>query len=157
FIQTDAARLRQVLINLLNNAVKFTEQGSVTLRVNAIPANDAGAGLLTFEIEDTGEGIVAGDQAGIFDACVQTSAAKRHQGAGRGLTISRQIIELMGGTIHVESKPGQGSRFRTEIKVKRAQESGRDLGSDFERVTALSDGQPEYRILIVEDQQENWM
>src|SRR5262249_47910992 len=68
FIRTDAARLRQVLINFLNNAVKFTGQGSVTLRVNASPANDAREVLLTFDIEDTGEGIATGDQAAIFDA-----------------------------------------------------------------------------------------
>src|SRR5262249_36938544 len=142
YIRTDAARLRQVLINLLNNAVKFTEQGSVTLRVNAIAANDAGEVLLTFDIEDTGEGVAAGDQAVIFDAFVQTSTARRHEGAGLGLTISRQIVGLMGGTIQVESTPGQGSRFRMEITVERAQASDVDRGPDFERVTALAEGQP---------------
>jgi signal transduction histidine kinase/CheY-like chemotaxis protein len=157
FIRTDAARLRQVLINLLNNAVKFTNRGSITLRVNAMPANDTGEVLLTFQIEDTGEGIAAGDQAAIFDAFVQTSAAKRHDGAGLGLTISRQIIELMGGTIQVESTPGQGSRFRVEIKAERAPEPEINRGLDLEHVIALAAGQPEYRVLIVEDQQENWM
>jgi signal transduction histidine kinase/CheY-like chemotaxis protein len=157
FVRTDPWRLRQVLINLLNNAVKFTDRGSVTLRMKATPAIDSGEVLLTFEVEDTGEGIAAGDQAAIFDAFVQASAAKRHEGAGLGLTISRQIIELMGGTIHVESVHGQGSCFRTEIKVERAQESEVRQGPNLERVTALAEGQPEYRILIVEDQQENWM
>ena len=157
FVRTDPSRLRQVLINLLNNAVKFTDRGSVTLRMKATPAIDTGEVLLTFEVEDTGEGIAAGDQAAIFDAFVQASAAKRHEGAGLGLTISRQIIELMGGTIQVESVHGQGSRFRTEIKVERAQESEVKRGPNLERVTALAEGQPEYRILIVEDQQENWM
>lgn len=157
FVRTDPWRLRQVLINLLNNAVKFTDRGSVTLRMKATPAIDTGEVLLTFEVEDTGEGIAAGDQAAIFDAFVQASAAKRHEGAGLGLTISRQIIELMGGTIHVESVHGQGSCFRTEIKVERAQESEVRQGPNLERVTALAEGQPEYRILIVEDQQENWM
>jgi CheY-like chemotaxis protein len=125
--------------------------------MKATPASDTGEVLLTFEIEDTGEGIAASDQAAIFDAFVQTGAAKRQEGAGLGLTISRQIIELMGGTIHVESAPGQGSRFRTEIKVERAQESEVNRGAGLERVTALAEGQPEYRILIVEDQEENWM
>jgi len=157
FVRTDPSRLRQVLINLLNNAVKFTDRGSVTLRMKATPANDTGEVLLTFEIEDTGEGIAAGDQAVIFDAFVQTSAAKCHEGAGLGLTISRQIIKLMGGTIQVESALGHGSRFRMEIKVERAQGSEVNRGADLERVTALAEGQPEYRILIVEDQQENWM
>jgi signal transduction histidine kinase/DNA-binding response OmpR family regulator len=157
FVRTDPSRLRQVLINLLNNAVKFTDRGSVTLRMKATPAIDTGEVLLTFEVEDTGEGIAARDQAAIFDAFVQASAAKRHEGAGLGLTISREIIELMGGTIQVESVHGQGSRFRTEIKVELAQESEVKRGSNLERVTALAEGQPEYRILIVEDQRENWM
>jgi len=151
FVRTDPWRLRQVLINLLNNAVKFTNLGSVTLRMKATPAVDTGEVLLTFEVEDTGEGIAAGDQAAIFDAFVQASAAKRHEGAGLGLTISRQIIELMGGTIHVEGVHGQGSCFRTEIKVERAQESEVKPVPNLERVTALAEGQPEYRILIVED------
>ncbi len=157
FVRIDPSRLRQVLINLLNNAVKFTDRGSVTLRMKASPAIDTGEVLLTFEVEDTGEGIAAGDQAAIFEAFVQAGTAKRHEGAGLGLTISRQIIELMGGTIQVESVHGQGSCFRTEIRVERAQESEVRRGPNLERVTSLAAGQPEYRILIVEDQQENWM
>ena len=157
FVRTDQSRLRQVLINLLNNAVKFTDQGSVILRLKATPEIDTAAVLLKFEIEDTGIGIAPADQAVIFDAFIQTSAAKRQEGTGLGLTISRQLIELMGGTIQVESVPGHGSCFRTEIKVERAQESEVNRGADFERVTALAEGQSEYRILIVEDQRENWM
>jgi len=157
FVRTDPSRLRQVLINLSNNAVKFTDEGSVTLRVKANPAIDTGEVLLTFEVEDTGEGISAGDQAAIFDAFVQASSAKRHEGAGLGLTISRQIIELMGGTIQVKSTRGQGSCFRIEIKVERSQESEVSRSPNLEGVIALAEGQPEYRVLIVEDQQENWM
>jgi signal transduction histidine kinase/DNA-binding response OmpR family regulator len=157
FVRTDPSRLRQVLLNLLNNAVKFTDRGSVILRMKATPSIDTGEVLLTFEIEDTGEGIAAGDQAAIFDAFVQASAANRHEGAGLGLTISRQIVELMGGTIQLESVPGQGSRFRAEIKVERAQESEVKRATTLKHVTTLVEGQPEYRILIVEDQKENWM
>jgi signal transduction histidine kinase/DNA-binding response OmpR family regulator len=157
FVRIDAARLRQVLINLLSNAVKFTEHGSVSLRVNAVPAAESGEVLLTFEIEDTGEGIAAGDLPAIFDAFVQPNTAKRHEGVGLGLTISRRIMELMGGTIQVESTPGQGSRFWTQITVERAQASELHQGPDLDGVTALAEGQPECRVLIVEDQQENWM
>jgi signal transduction histidine kinase/DNA-binding response OmpR family regulator len=156
FIRTDPARLRQVLINLLDNAVKFTDHGSVTLRVKASPAPDGRALALTFEVEDTGEGIPAGDEASIFDAFVQAGAAKRQEGTGLGLTISRQIIGLMGGTIRVESTPGRGSRFVTEIVVAQARESEIKRDEHFGRVATLAEGQPEYRILIVEDQQENW-
>jgi signal transduction histidine kinase/CheY-like chemotaxis protein len=156
-VRTDPSRLRQVLINLLNNAIKFTDQGSVTLRMKAVPAIDPGEVLLTFEVEDTGEGIAAGDQAAIFDAFFQASWAKRHEGAGLGLTISRQIVELMGGTIQVESTRGQGSRFRIAIKVERAHESEVRPSPNLGGMIALAEGQPDYRILIVEDQQENWM
>jgi signal transduction histidine kinase/DNA-binding response OmpR family regulator len=157
FIRTDPARLRQVLLNLLNNAVKYTETGSVTLRMAAAPANDPGEVLLAFEVEDTGAGIAATDQAVIFDAFVQAGAEKRSEGAGLGLTISRQIVELMGGSIQVESTPGQGSRFRFEIPVARAEEAEVSETTAAERAFTLADGQPEYRVLVVEDQQENWM
>ena len=157
FVRTDAARLRQVLLNLLGNAVKFTEKGSVTLRTTATPANGPGEVRLLFEVEDTGEGIKPGDQAVIFDLFVQKAAARNAEGAGLGLTISRQIIELMGGTIHVDSTPGHGSRFRMEIPVQRAEASEVSTAPNRGNVLALARGQPEYRILIVEDQQENWM
>jgi signal transduction histidine kinase/DNA-binding response OmpR family regulator len=157
FVRTDPPRLRQVLINLLGNAVKFTDRGSVTFRMKAAPAIESGEVILTFEVEDTGEGITSADQALIFDPFVQTSPEKRQEGTGLGLAISRQIIELMGGTIGVESTRGQGSCFRVEIKVERARESEINRGPNLDRVTALAEGQPEYRILIVEDQHENWM
>ena len=157
FIRTDAARLRQVLINLLQNAVKFTEHGSITLRVKANPANDAGEVVLTFEVEDTGQGIPAENQASIFDAFVQSGATRRQEGTGLGLTISRQIIELMGGTIDVASTPGRGARFRVTICVERTLTSDANRRTEFLRVNGLAEGQPEYRVLIVEDQEENWM
>jgi signal transduction histidine kinase/CheY-like chemotaxis protein len=157
FVRTDPSRLRQVLINLLHNAVKFTDQGAVILRMKATPAIDTAEVVLTFEIEDTGVGIAPSDQAVIFDAFVQTGAAKQQEGTGLGLTISRRIIELMGGTIQVETTLGHGSCFRAEIKVERAQESEVNRGADFEHVAVLAEGQTEYRVLIVEDQQENWM
>jgi signal transduction histidine kinase/CheY-like chemotaxis protein len=157
FIRTDSARLRQVLINLLNNAVKFTEKGFVALRVTATSAIGSGEVRLVFEAEDTGAGIAASDQAVVFDAFVQAGAAKHHEGAGLGLTISRQIVELMGGSIRVESTPGEGSLFRVEIPAARAEEREIGQGSALNRDIRLAQGQPEYRILIVDDQRENWM
>jgi signal transduction histidine kinase/CheY-like chemotaxis protein len=156
-VRTDPSRLRQVLLNLLNNAVKFTDQGAVTLRVTAAPGVDLREVPVKFEVEDTGEGIASDDQASIFDAFVQGNSERRHEGTGLGLTISRQIIELMGGTIQVESVRGQGSRFRVEIKLERVPESELKRGPNLDHVTGVAEGQPEYRILIVEDQQENWM
>jgi signal transduction histidine kinase/DNA-binding response OmpR family regulator len=155
FIRADAARLRQVLINVLNNAVKFTEHGWVILRWKATPANSADRVLLTFEIEDTGLGVAAEDQSRIFDAFVQGGAADRHQGVGLGLTISRQLVQLMGGTIQVESAPGRGACFRIVLTVDQARESDVRKEHEFPAALALEAGQPEYRILIVEDERES--
>ena len=93
-------------------------------------------------MEDTGEGIAAADQGTIFDAFVQTSSTRRYQGVGLGLTISREIIQLMGGTIDVKSTPGQGSIFRTTIRVKRAEQPAVDRRPQFGSVTALARGDP---------------
>jgi CheY-like chemotaxis protein len=157
-VQADAAMLRQVLINLLGNAVQYTEKGAVTLRLNARPADDAEHRRLTFDVEDTGTGIATEDQAHIFEAFVQVGKPATQKGTGLGLTITRQFVELMGGTIHVESAPCKGSRFRVELPLKRAQKSEVMMPvADGERIIGLEPGQPEYRILVVEDESENWM
>ncbi len=108
----DPSRLRQVLINLLGNAVKFTEKGSVTLRVQQDTADEDSA-CLHFRVEDTGIGIPLEQQAHIFDAFTQAdgSIARRFGGTGLGLTISRQLVEMMGGRIWLESENGKGSTF----------------------------------------------
>jgi signal transduction histidine kinase/DNA-binding response OmpR family regulator len=157
-VQTDAPKLRQVLINLIGNAIKFTERGSVTLRWDAGAADNAGRLLLTFSVEDTGIGIAQDDQAHIFDAFVQVAKPLAQKGTGLGLTITRQFAELMGGTIHVESTPGEGSRFSVELPVERAQESEvMAPRPDGQRVIGLASGEPEYRVLVVEDELGNRM
>ena len=157
-VNTDAAKLRQVLINLLGNAVKYTEKGIVTLRLNAKPAGDAERLLLRFDVEDTGTGIAPEDQAHIFEPFVQAGKPATQKGTGLGLTITLQFVELMGGTIHVESRLGKGSLFRVEVPSERAQPSEiRAPTPDRQPIIGLEPGQPEYRILIVEDERENWM
>jgi signal transduction histidine kinase/CheY-like chemotaxis protein len=158
YVRADAAKLRRVLINLVGNAVKYTERGSVIVRLNTRPLDDSGHVVLMLEIEDTGIGLAAQDQARIFDAFVQVGKAGRQKGTGLGLAITRQCIELMSGTIQVESAPGLGSRFRVEVPVECAQES-EIIGpaAELEHVVGLEPGQPEYRVLIVEDERENWM
>ncbi len=108
----DPGRLRQILINLLNNAIKFTEQGEVELRVMTHATPDALISL-EFSVRDTGIGIPEENQKLIFDAFTQedTSTTRRFGGTGLGLTISSRIAGLMGGRIWVESAPGQGSTF----------------------------------------------
>ena len=156
YVRTDAGRLRQVLLNLLSNAIKYTEAGSVTLRLNAMPSEDAQHVRLLFEVADTGIGIAAEDQARIFDAFVQVGKTRRQKGTGLGLTITRQFVEAIGGTIRVESTPGKGSLFRVEAPAELAHESEVQAAPyEQERVIGLEAGQPEYRILIVEDEREN--
>ena len=157
FVRSDAGRLRQVLINLIGNAVKFTERGSVTVRVDAGPADSSGNILLILEVEDTGIGIAPEDQAQIFDVFVQAGQLSAQKGTGLGLSITQQFVHLMGGSIHVESSLGKGSLFRAELPVQQAEESAALTADGRGQVVGLAPGQPGYRILIVEDKKENWL
>jgi signal transduction histidine kinase len=117
-IVADQKRLRQVLINLLGNAVKFTRSGRVALRVG-LAAREAGQRRLSIVVEDTGVGIPHDQQASIFRPFEQAGdALGRSGGTGLGLSISRQIVDLMNGDIRVESTPGLGSRFLIEVDVE---------------------------------------
>ena len=153
FARGDAAKLRQVLVNLLGNAVKFTERGTVTLRLDTTP--DPDEPQLLIEVADTGPGIAPEDRARIFEPFVQAGQAD-HQGTGLGLAIARQYVQLMGGRIGVTGQPGRGSCFRVELPVElaAASEVAGPEAADGE-VLGLAPGQPEWRILIVEDQPEN--
>jgi len=117
-IQGDPIRLRQVLGNLVNNAVKFTESGAVLLAVNSVPG-DGGECMLEFSVTDTGVGIGAEEQKRIFEAFEQAdgSVTRKFGGTGLGLAISRQLVELMRGTMGLESEAGRGSRFSFRIPV----------------------------------------
>ncbi len=108
----DPVRLQQVIVNLLNNAVKFTENGSVALRVSLAHHDDSSA-QISFSVRDTGIGISAANQATIFEAFTQADGAttRKFGGTGLGLTISSQLVQMMGGTIAVESAMGKGSSF----------------------------------------------
>jgi CheY-like chemotaxis protein len=115
-INGDPIRLRQVLGNLVNNAVKFTESGAVLVSVTSVPpaaARGDSLATLEFSVTDTGVGVAAGEQQRIFDAFEQAdgSVTRRFGGTGLGLAISRQLVDLMNGTIGVQSSPGHGSRF----------------------------------------------
>ncbi|HUT79384.1 MAG TPA: HAMP domain-containing sensor histidine kinase, partial [Polyangia bacterium] len=108
-VRGDRQRLWQVLTNLVSNGIKFTERGSVTVRLGHAPES---AGLALLEVEDTGVGIPSLDQVTVFDTFRQLSGRARGQrGAGLGLAICRRLVELHGGTIRVSSRPGQGARF----------------------------------------------
>jgi CheY-like chemotaxis protein len=113
----DVTRLRQVLLNLLNNAVKFTEAGEVVVSVAAEPVEGPGRYRFSFIVRDTGIGIPADRMGGLFESFTQVDASttRRFGGTGLGLAISKRLVELMGGHIEVDSTPGEGSTFRFTI------------------------------------------
>ncbi len=155
YIRGDEARLRQVLINLVGNAVKFTRQGGVTVRFGLKP--NATPQRLLIEVEDTGVGIASADREKIFEPFVQVGEPSVQKGTGLGLTITRQFVQLMGGNITLDSTPDVGSVFRVELPIETVDAADivrkdQTLSGD---ITGLVPGQPAYRILIVEDQLEN--
>ncbi len=121
-------------------------------------AEDEGRTRLRFEVEDTGAGISPEDQARIFEPFVQAGQSTTQKGSGLGLTITLKFVELMGGTIALDSELGRGSRFVVEVPAELAQQSEvPDAAGEGEQRYVLEPGQPEYRVLIVEDNPENAM
>jgi len=151
YIVGDEAKLRQILVNLMANAIKATEDGGVTLRLGVREST-----RLCFEVEDTGCGITPEDQGKIFDAFVQVGAPVKQQGTGLGLAITRQFVEMMCGQISLNSVPGRGSVFRVELPLIAAQPEDVPQASVAQgEVTGLAPGQAPCRVLVVEDQVEN--
>jgi two-component system sensor histidine kinase/response regulator len=135
-LRADGARIRQVLTNLLGNAVKFTSEGEVVARVSRDPDDEA---RLRFDVSDTGIGIAPAALGSLFDAFAQadSSTTRQYGGSGLGLTISKQLVELMGGRVGVESTPGEGSTFWFTVPVAQA-DGPVALGTVFEILTEIS-------------------
>ncbi len=175
YIHTDERKLRQVLINLLNNAAKFTEQGSITLRVKQVgngglvkaSKGRAHSCKLAFEIEDTGMGIAPEEMDRLFEAFTQTTSGQEAlEGTGLGLPLSQRFVQLLGGDIAVSSKVGAGSLFRFDFQVGLPADVSaieKRKARIQEQVVGLvpgqraadggpTDGGP-YRILVVEDRE----
>lgn len=156
-VLTDETKLRQVLINLLGNAVKFTPAGgSVELRFGSA-LEPAGRLRLQAEVQDTGPGIAAEDLPKLFQAFYQTASASRHGGGtGLGLAISREFVRLMGGDLTVRSQPGAGSAFGFHIYAEPVAMPIPDSEASSAQVAwRLSPGTPACRVLIVDDMEEN--
>ena len=143
----DGVRLGQVLLNFANNAVKFTEHGSVRLRGSLLPNRGDGRLWLRFEVRDTGIGITADQQARLFNAFQQAdvSTTRLYGGTGLGLAISRRLADLLGGQVGVSSQPGQGSTFWLEAPFESAPDSPADDTLPLP---------PRSRVLVLDDMEE---
>jgi CheY-like chemotaxis protein len=154
YVRGDDRKLRQVLINLLNNAVKFTDQGSVILGVETEHRDRQTA--LRFSVTDTGVGIPPDEQADIFKPFVQVIVNEHSgEGSGLGLAISYEFVHILGGELKLESKPAQGSSFFFTVPLEIITEGGLEKSLPTEHAIELEKGQPDYRILIAEDQADN--
>ncbi len=154
----DPMRVGQIVLNLADNAVKFTEHGKVTVRLR-LAEDDAEQVLLRFEVEDTGIGISATDQKRVFAAFEQAdgSMTRKYGGSGLGLAISRRLARLMGGDITVSSRPGEGSRFVFSLRLRKsagavAPAPTLEPGKAGERLQEEFSGS---RILLAEDEPVN--
>lgn len=155
YVRTDDIKLRQVLINLINNGLKFTQSGGVSIRGD-VRETVLSSHTLHFEIEDSGAGIAPEELGNLFEAFTQTETGKQAQeGTGLGLPISRQFVRLMGGDITVKSQVGQGTTFLFDIQVTPVEASEITTQQPSRRVIALEPNQPKYRILIVDDKPLN--
>ncbi|MCT7950574.1 ATP-binding protein [Ancylothrix sp. C2] len=175
WVRTDEIKLRQVLINLMGNAMKFTKDGGVCLRVGVgeflgLPVDISAEAeeekqriekrekiRLGFEIEDTGCGIPERELERIFEPFLQTRTGQKSQeGTGLGLPISRKFVEMMGGKMTVSSQVGSGSIFKFDIEVGLVESGNQDVGEmPRRRAIGLAANQPDYRILIVDDEWNN--
>ncbi|MEH2067568.1 MAG: response regulator [Nostoc sp.] len=169
FVQADESKLRQVLLNLLGNAIKFTDTGRVTLRVRMGSGTEdtktrersdaktinlfvSSFQSLIFEIQDTGCGIAPEEINLLFQAFGQTETGRKsQQGTGLGLAISRKYVQLMGGDINVTSTVGKGSKFTFDIKISLAAASEVHTKQTKRRILSLAPAQNKYRILVVDD------
>ncbi len=158
YVLIDETRMRQVLINLVGNAIKFTHDGHIKIRVESpVHEFDASAIDLIFEVEDTGIGIPKDQVDNIFSAFVQQSGQnnRKYGGTGLGLAITRRLVEIMGGKLSVRSEPGVGSTFRVEVRcvsLPSVKDFENDPLSEFQSVNVTFENST---ILLVEDNEMN--
>jgi PAS domain S-box-containing protein len=155
FIVTDINKLRQVFINVLGNAVKFTAKGAIGLRVHADREIATGP-FLRFEVEDTGPGISPDEQDKLFRHFEQTKTGQQAgTGTGLGLAISREFVRLMGGDITVSSQVGKGSVFVVQLPLKEGDAQAVQAKDNPRQVLSIRAGQPACRVLIADDVEDN--
>ncbi|NEP01991.1 MAG: GAF domain-containing protein [Symploca sp. SIO2E9] len=185
YVRADESKLRQVLINLLGNGIKFTQKGWVMLRVevdllcteaeeigeqgeNKLPTASVSQNLsspsppqsqpkkLLFEVEDTGSGIAPAELDTLFEAFVQTETGRQSQeGTGLGLSISKKFVQMMGGDISVSSIVNQGTIFKFELEIDPVEATQVETKQSHQRLLGLAPNQPVYRILVADDKWES--
>ncbi len=153
WVVSDEGKLRQVLINLIGNAVKFTQEGGIAVRIGAQPLPD-GRRDLVFEVEDTGPGMTPEELGRLFKAFEQTSAGVKIGGTGLGLALSQGFVQMMGGNIAVSSSTGKGSTFRFNILVEEGQAAYMEPAPQ-RKVLRLKPGHAEVRALVADDRETN--
>jgi two-component system sensor histidine kinase/response regulator len=150
YMRADEAKLRQILTNLIGNAVRFTEHGGVAVR------SRTHEGKLVVEVEDSGPGIAPDELPRLFKKLEQTATGRQaKQGTGLGLAISQEFARLMGGEIGARSRPGEGSVFRHELPLQEGAEADLPRRAPTQRVTRLLPGPTRYRLLVVDDKMDN--
>ncbi len=153
FVNTDMIKLKQVLLNLLSNALKFTEHGGIVIRVSC---TNEECTCIRFEIEDTGPGIAEDELNNLFEAFSQTKTGRSaKEGTGLGLAISREFIALMGGKLDVRSEVNKGTVFFFDIDVEIVKRADIKEEVAIRQIIGLKPNQEHYRILIVDDNQTN--
>jgi hypothetical protein len=155
-VKTDAFRLRQILINLIGNAIKFTQKGRVELRIGLLDSGE-GSSRMRFDILDTGLGMTPEQRARLFESFSQADASttRKYGGTGLGLVISKRLVQLMGGEIGVDSNPGQGSTFWFVVPLKKREQAAVAPAPTFSALSAEQRLQTEYagtRVLLAEDE-----
>jgi signal transduction histidine kinase/ActR/RegA family two-component response regulator len=158
-LRGDPVRLRQILFNLVGNAVKFTERGGIHISVKTVPSNqdNSDAVVLQWTVKDTGIGITADQQARLFGAYSQADAstARKYGGTGLGLMICCQLVELMGGAMMVESTPGTGSSFTYFTSLLPAIQRTASAHAVKPSIAVMGDRTTPIRILVVDDNEIN--
>jgi CheY-like chemotaxis protein/anti-sigma regulatory factor (Ser/Thr protein kinase) len=155
YLVADEGKIRQALINLIGNAIKFTSRGQIALRVT-LEQRGTNRLWLSARVEDTGPGISDEDQRRLFEPfCQAKDALNTTEGTGLGLAITRRYARLMGGDVTVSSRLGQGSVFLFEVPVERGDSGVAAKRTPYRRVTGIASRMPGPKILIVDDQIEN--
>ena len=161
YVRTDGVKLRQVLINLFNNAIKFTEEGEIVVSVQCSvdsqkQSDHSASSTLRFSVKDTGVGIAPDEIETIFEAFAQAKTDQGSpEGTGLGLPISQQFVQMMGGELTVNSELGKGSVFKFDVQISGVESGDVKTKMPARRVIALEPNQPHYRLLIVDDKWDN--